>query len=163
MGDLPLHRVNPPTRPFITTGVDDTGAIELQAARVRGSTTYKGYVAIFICLATKAVHLKAVTGLSTDHFLQAFTRLTGRRGQVQHMYSDNGTNFVGASTSLNQPITCKAALNESTCQHGTRWHFTPPYSPNFGGIWEANVKAMRHHLKRIVGSHKQTYDSFDQD
>jgi len=69
MGDLPLHRVNPPTRPFITTGVDDTGAIELQAARVRGSTTYKGYVAIFICLATKAVHLEAVTGLSTEHFL----------------------------------------------------------------------------------------------
>ncbi|XP_033158470.1 uncharacterized protein LOC117139899 [Drosophila mauritiana] len=158
MGDLPVHRVNPPTRPFITTGVDYTGAIELQAARVRGSTTYKGYVAIFICLATKAVHLEAVTGLSTEHFLQAFTRFTGRRGQVQHMYSDNGTNFVGASTSLNQPITCKAALNESTCQHGTRWHFTPPYSPNFGGIWEANVKAMKHHLKRIVGSHKQTYE-----
>ncbi|XP_070068141.1 uncharacterized protein [Drosophila takahashii] len=90
MGDLPIHRVNPPNRPFIATGVDYTGAIEIKAARLRGTSTYKGYIAIFVCLATKAVHLEAVTGLSSEHFLLTFYRFTGRRGPVQHMYSDNG-------------------------------------------------------------------------
>jgi len=67
MGDLPVHRVNPPNRPFIATGVDYNGAIEIKAARLRGTSTYKGYIAIFVCLATKAVHLEAVTGLSSEH------------------------------------------------------------------------------------------------
>jgi len=37
---------------------------------------------------------EAVTGLTTEHFLLALDRFTGRRGLVQHLYSDNGTNFV---------------------------------------------------------------------
>jgi len=100
MGDLPVHRVNPPNRPFIATGVDYTGAIEVKAARLRGSSTYKGYIAIFGCLATKAVHLEAVSGLSSEHFRLAFFRFTGRRGPVQHLYSDNGTNFVDTQANL---------------------------------------------------------------
>ncbi|XP_070855575.1 uncharacterized protein [Drosophila suzukii] len=153
MGDLPVHRVNPPNRPFVATGVDYTGAIEIQAARLRGTSTYKGYIAIFVCLATKAVHLEAVTGLSSEHFLLAFSRFTGRRGPVQHMYSDNGTNFVGANKLL-------ASAQQADRDHATcpTWHFTPPYSPNFGGLWEAGVKSVKHHLKRTVGSHKQTYE-----
>ncbi|XP_070855417.1 uncharacterized protein [Drosophila suzukii] len=153
MGDLPVPRVNPPNRPFIATGVDYTGAIEIKAARLRGTSTYKGYIAIFVCLATKAVHLEAVTGLSSEHFQLAFSRFTGRRGPVQHMYSDNGTNFVGA----NKLLACapQADHDHATCP---TWHFTPPYSPNFGGLWEAGVKSIKHHVKRIVGSHKQTYE-----
>lgn len=161
MGDLPIHRVNPPNRPFIATGVDYTGAIEIKAARFRGTSSYKGYIAIFICLATKAIHLEAVTGLSTEHFLQAFARFTGRRGPVQHMYSDNGTNFVGARKALSNVDDIRAdqiITDASVAIQGITWHFTPPYSPNFGGIWEANVKSVKHHLKRIVGSHKQTYE-----
>jgi len=33
MGDLPVYRINLPSRPFIATGVDCTGAIEIKAAR----------------------------------------------------------------------------------------------------------------------------------
>jgi len=42
------------------------------------------------------VHLEALTGLTTEHFLLALDWFTGRRGMVQQLYSDNGTNFVGA-------------------------------------------------------------------
>lgn len=159
MGDLPLHRVNPPIRPFIATGVDYTGAIELKAARLRGTSLYKGYIAIFICLATKAVHLEAVTGLTTEHFLLALDRFSGRRGTVQHLYSDNGTNFVGADNVLkalykdfDQLIAPKLASQRTT------WHFNPPHSPNFGGLWEANVKSVKHHLNRIVADRRLTYE-----
>jgi len=73
MGDLPVHRVNAPNRPFTAAVVDYTGAIEIKAARLRGTSTYKGYIAIFVCLATKAVHLEALTdshrNTSYKHFL----------------------------------------------------------------------------------------------
>ncbi|XP_028042585.1 fatty acid synthase-like, partial [Bombyx mandarina] len=32
----------------------------------------------------------------------------------------------------------------------TNWHFNPPYSPNFGGLWEAGVKSIKYHLRRIL-------------
>ncbi|XP_041632255.1 uncharacterized protein [Drosophila kikkawai] len=153
MGDLPLHRVNPLNRPFLATGVDYTGAIELKAARLRGTSFYKGYIAVFICLATKAVHLEAVTGLTTEHFLLALDRFTGRRGMVQHLYSDNGTNYIGADNLMKalfgrlQEDYEKLIAPKLAAQRAT-WHFNPPQSPNFGGLWEANVKSVKHYLKR---------------
>lgn len=56
--------------PLIATGVDYTGAIKLKAERLRRTSRYKGYIAIFIFLATKAVHPEAFTGLSHEHFPQ---------------------------------------------------------------------------------------------
>jgi len=37
-------------------------------------------------------------------------------------------------------------------------HGTPPYSPNIGGPWEAGVKLVKDHLKRIFGNHKPIYE-----
>ncbi|XP_070144177.1 uncharacterized protein [Drosophila kikkawai] len=136
MGDLPLHRVNPPNRPFLATGVDYTGAIELKAARLRGTSFYKGYIAVFICLVTKAVHLEAVTGLTTEHFLLALDRFIGRRGM--------------AAVGLRQAHSPKARC--AAC------HFNPPQSNNFGGLWEANVKSVKHHLKRVIANRRITYE-----
>ncbi|XP_039304386.1 uncharacterized protein LOC113004841 [Solenopsis invicta] len=98
MGDLPKERVIMPTRPFMVTGVDYAGPFQLRESRRRGRLhVSKGYVALFICFSTKAVHLEVVTSLTSEAFIAALSRFTARRGLCAQLFSNNGTNFVGAS------------------------------------------------------------------
>lgn len=114
-------------------------------------------MAIFICLATKAVHLELVSDLSTDRFLQALRRFVARRGRCASIYSDNGTNFVGARNKLQDFLKLLKsrdhhdAISKECAKDGIQWHFIPPSAPHFGGLWEAAVRSSKHHLLRVVG------------
>lgn len=164
MADLPAPRVTP-SRPFSHAGVDFTGHVELKANKGRGIKTTKGYVAVFVCLSTKAVHLELVSDLSTPTFLAAFKRFCARRGTPRHMYSDNGTNFVGANRLLrkeyNEIIQCiNSDFFNNINQMDIEWHFNAPAWPSAGGLWEAAVKSFKYHLKRVLGEQKLTYEEF---
>lgn len=164
MGNLPKLRVDQPMRSFENAGVDYAGPIMMKINSRRNSPLQKAYVCIFVCLATKAVHIELVCDLTTDAFIAALTRFISRRGKCKNMYSDNGTNFVGANRKL-----CKLAQLLTSTAHKERvsnaitlkditWHFIPPRSPHFGGLWEAAVKAMKKHLNRTVANSHFTYD-----
>ncbi|CAK1583264.1 unnamed protein product [Parnassius mnemosyne] len=100
MSDLPQQRTTP-SRPFTHTGVDFTGHVEIKLNKGRGGVkTSKGYIAIFVCMATKAVHIEIVSDLSTETFIAAFQRMCARRGTPKHVYSDCGTNFIGTAKVL---------------------------------------------------------------
>ena len=99
MGQLPPPRIKK-TLCFIHTGVDYAGPFLLKRGNPRKPTVVKGYLAVFICLATKAVHLEVVSALSTEAFLAALRRFIGRRNLPKHLYSDHGSNFLGARNQL---------------------------------------------------------------
>ncbi|XP_055527715.1 uncharacterized protein LOC129720283 [Wyeomyia smithii] len=98
MGDLPAERVNP-TYPFIKTGVDLCEPIYYRHTG-RKSAPIKGYVAIFVCLVTKAVHIELVADLSTNAFIAVLKRFVARRGKPTVIECDNAKNFLGASREL---------------------------------------------------------------
>ncbi|KMQ90228.1 hypothetical protein RF55_10034, partial [Lasius niger] len=101
MGDIPEARIAGFLRPFAVSGVDYAGPLKIRESRRRGRAHIsKAYVAVFVCFNTKAVHLELITDLTTEAFLAALRRFTGRRGICSHLYSDNATNFVGASREL---------------------------------------------------------------
>ena len=56
-------------------------------------------------MASRAIHLEMATLLTTDS-LNAYHRFVCRRGPIQQLQSDQGTNFVGAKNEL------EAALHE---------------------------------------------------
>lgn len=99
MADLPITRVTC-KRPFLHTGIDLCGPVSLRLSKARGSKIYKGYIALFVCMTIKAVHLELVTDLSSESFLMAFQRFISRRGLCSDLYSDCGTNFIGAKRIL---------------------------------------------------------------
>ncbi|XP_048506918.1 uncharacterized protein LOC125500006 [Athalia rosae] len=160
MGDLPDARVNP-ARAFLKCGVDYAGPFSIKISR---NKTGKAYLCLFVCLTTKAIHLEVAVDLSTTGFLNAFKRFIARRGRPSDMYSDNGTNFVGANNelkelrSLLQDEQNRATITNYFAQESINWHFNPPNSPHFGGLWEAGVKSVKTHLRKIIGNALLTFE-----
>ncbi|CAK1582167.1 unnamed protein product [Parnassius mnemosyne] len=162
MGQLPAIRVTP-TRPFKRSGVDYSGPISLRTSKGRGHHAYKGYICLFVCMVTRAVHLQVVSDLSTQGFLAAFKRFVARCGNCSKLWSDNGTNFVGASRDSKKLFKSEQSriakdIAEALANNGTSWHFIPPHTPNFGGLWKAGIKSCKHHLKRIIGQSTLTFE-----
>ncbi|RVE42242.1 hypothetical protein evm_013101 [Chilo suppressalis] len=162
MGQLPAVRVNP-HRAFTNSGVDYAGPILMRASKGRGHHTTKGYICLFVCMSTRAIHLEAVTDLTSQAFIAAFRRFVARRGYCSHLWSDNGTNFVGAAKELKflfkggkDSVTQEVAA--VLANEGTTWHFIPPKMPNCGGLWEAGVQSAKRHLNRVIKDTKLTYE-----
>ncbi|XP_048002533.1 uncharacterized protein LOC125239093 isoform X1 [Leguminivora glycinivorella] len=163
MGSLPAGRVNI-DRAFAKVGIDFAGPILIKQSRVRSVITTKGYIAVYVCFVTKAVHLELVSDLTTDTFLASFKRFIARRNVPTEVYCDNAATFKSASTQLSELY----KLNNNRCHQmqvqnvtaklGTTFHFIPSYSPVFGALWEAAVKSLKYHLKRMLGSHVLTYE-----
>lgn len=139
MGDLPSPRVNQ-SPPFSHTGVDYAGPFGLISTVGRGRKSTKHYVSIFVCLATKAIHLECVEDYSTAGFLAAFV---SRRGLSTKVYSDNGTNFRGADRELRahfRTLSADPALRAALANDGIRWSFIPPAAAFRGPLGSGRQK-----------------------
>lgn len=106
-------------------------------------------------MVTRAIHLELLLSLSTQDFQAALSRFMARRGQCSPIYSDNGTNFVGAERILKdffKTAVKNKNLHDSLLMKEIRWHFNPPAAPHFGGTWESAVKPQ----KSFVSSSKRS-------
>ncbi|XP_075163153.1 uncharacterized protein LOC142235779 [Haematobia irritans] len=166
MGDLPSHRVNKNENPFFHSGMDFAGPISVHY-KIRGKRPYKVYLAIFVCFQTKACHLEVVTDLSTDSFILALKRFFARRGLCSHLYCDNATNFVGAARRLNNTMRAvfdedgKRNIDQECSQRGVQFHFIPPRTPHFGGLWESAVKIAKQLIVRHTNAASLTYEELN--
>lgn len=162
MAPLPAIRFSQ-IRAFLNVGTDFAGPFQTKEKNRRGRPTiHKSYLALFICLSTKAVHLELVSDLTTPGFLAAFDRFVARRGLPSEVWSDNGTNYVGANNELisiyNFLQKEKNEISKAMADKSIKWHFNPPVAPNFGGIWEANIKSTKRHLLKIIANHIFTFE-----
>ena len=153
MGQLPEARVTP-SHPFTHAGVDYAGPFQMKLGRVRRPVHVKCYIAVFVCLVTKAAHLEVVTDATTEAFLAALRRMISGRGLPQHIYSDHGGNFKGASADLKELYKMlqqeETTISSYLLQQRITWHNIPERAPHFGGLWEACVKSFKFHMYRTV-------------
>lgn len=164
MGQLPSERVTP-DKPFSCSGVDYAGPVTLKLYAGRCKRTCKAYICLFVCMVTKAIHLELVSDLTTSAFLAAFRRFTSRRGHCSNIWSDCATNFVGASKELdimfkNSQSQFAQDIIPILANDNTTWHFISPASPHFGGLWEAGVKSIKGHIKRVIGQTLLTFEEY---
>ncbi|CAB0029299.1 unnamed protein product [Trichogramma brassicae] len=151
--------------PFSKVGVDYAGPFHVRAFHGRGRTSVKSYIAVFVCFVTKAVHLELVFKCDAPSFIAALKRFISRRGYLAEIWSDCGTNFVGADAELRAMFAQESELVKGVIRfstnRGIKWRFNPPGAPHFGGLWEAAVKSTKFHIRRVVGEAKLTSEEFE--
>ncbi|GFW55993.1 uncharacterized protein TNCV_373991 [Trichonephila clavipes] len=54
----------------------------------------------------------------------------------------------------------KETIENFIASEGIVWHLNPPATPHFGGLWEAGIKSLKSHLKRVIGNTILTYEEF---
>ena len=97
--------------------------------------------------------------LTSEAFIASLRRFTALYRVPCHIYSDNGSNFVGAHKELSSlrdlllSATTQEAVHQLCLTKDLQWHFSPSRDPHFGGLWEAAVKAMKALLRKVVGAH----------
>ena len=166
MADMPSVRVRQ-AFPFQHTGCDYAGPLQLKLYKGRNAKTSKGYICVFVCMATSAIHLELSTDLTTETFLASFRRFISRRGKCSNVYSDNGRNFVGASKTLDEMYKILYSqqhnnlVTASLAKDGIQWNYIPPHSPHWGGIWESAVRSVKLHLRRVIGDSILTFEQMN--
>ncbi|XP_062538815.1 uncharacterized protein LOC134207114 [Armigeres subalbatus] len=146
MAPLPQARTVSHVRPFTYVGVDYFGPMLVK----QGRSEVKRWVALFTCLTIRAVHLEVVHNLTTESCKMAVRRFVARRGAPREIFSDRGTNFVGASRDLKEElkrINCNLASTFTNTD--TQWRFNPPSTPHMGGSWERMVRSVKSALASI--------------
>ena len=136
MSDLPEDRLES-SPPFTYCAVDYCGPWHVK----EGRKEVKKYIALFTCMASRAVHLEVSNSLETDSFINALRPFICRRGPVRQLRSDQGTNFIGAKRKLREALQamdqCKISseMLKEDCDWVT-FKMNPPSASHAGGVWE---------------------------
>lgn len=103
---------------------------------------------MFVAVSVKAVHLDVVSDLTSAAFIACLRRFVARRGKPHTIWSDHGSNFVGASRELAELAAfleeqrALSDIPDFCASQNIHWSFIPEHAPHFGGLWESAVKGM---------------------
>ena len=89
--------------PFARTGVDFAGPLFVKTVFGKELQVTKGYICLFTCGSTRAIHIELTTSLTTQAFIRCLRRFVARRGIPELIISDNADNaktFMAAATQL---------------------------------------------------------------
>ena len=159
MADIPAYRFDLPLQAFSKTGLDFAGPFYIKVGRAK--QRLKSYILVFTCLQTRAIHLEVTNDQGTSSVLNAFSRFIDTRGMPNEVLSDNWKTFISPKKELQSWI---RDLDEDLIIHNkcadVIWHFTPPYGPHHGGIYEIMVKATKRALDALFIRDDLTMDEF---
>ncbi|TKS65757.1 hypothetical protein D9C73_028022 [Collichthys lucidus] len=165
MGDLPEERTRP-AAPFEFTAVDLFGPYQVRDD-IKKRVTMKVWGVVFCCMSSRAIHAELANTLSTESFLLAYQRFTALRGHPLKVWSDPGTNFVGARPVLAELYAFlgdqnKETLEEFAVKHGTEWTWkiNPADSPHRNGAAEAAVRIMKRALQSLGKGTNLSFSEF---
>ncbi|XP_023204623.1 uncharacterized protein LOC111611627 [Xiphophorus maculatus] len=151
MADLPCERVEA-SPPFTYCGVDCFGPFYIK----EGRKELKRYGLLFTCLCSRAVHIELLDDMTSDAFINSLRTLIAIRGNVRQLWSDQGTNFVGARREFLESV--KEMDQENLKQLGCEFVMNPPSASHMGGAWERQIRTIRSVLTSILDHSSKRLD-----
>ena len=140
--------------PFTYCGVDLFGSFVTK----EGCKELKHYGALFTCLSSRAIHIETVASLNTDSFILCLHRFIGSRGNIRLLQSDNGSNFVGASSEFKKAFAemDQQKINDFIRDNSEEWMLwkqNPLSASNMDGVWEKQIRSARTILTSLLKTH----------
>ena len=132
---------------FEVIGVDFAGPIRYKQNK---KSERKGYLAIFACSLSRAVHLELVPSLETDQFITCLKRFIARRGRPRVIYSDNGGTFVKTNKWLTQ-LRKDERLQDHLDEYEINWKFNLSRAPWWGGQFERLMGVVKAAMYKVIG------------
>lgn len=160
MGMLPEARLKP-SPPFNQVMVDLFGPYKVRG-EVQKRTTSKVYGVLITDLVMRAVHIEVAANYSTDSFLLAFSRFTSIRGWPSVVFSDPGTQLIGAARELKDVWSKidRSVLVKQGSQSGLKWVFGPADSPWHQGAVESLVKSVKRSIDFAIHNQRLSFSEF---
>ena len=89
-----------------------------------------------------------------------YRRFICRRVLPHTLYSDNGTNFIGAQQELKRALKeiDQNRVESVLKNRGIRWKFNPPHASHMGGIWERVIRSIKRILEVLLRQQVVTDD-----
>ena len=158
MADLSKERLGYLELPFSKCGVEYFGPFIVSIRR----SSEKIWAFLFKGLTSRAIHLEIASSMDTSACDAGNKRFIARRGMPKVIWSNNGSNFVGAEKELLEVIPrwndyAPAAL---ACK-GIRWKFNPPIALHQGGSWERMVRSCKRIFYSILGNRRMTDETLN--
>lgn len=156
MGNLPEERLHR-AAPFTHCGMDVFGPFEVKDRR----SVIKRYGLLFTCLYSRACHIETLYELTTASFINALRRFIAIRGNVTTLFSDNGTNFIGARNLFEREIlqVKDAQLKEYLLSNRIEFKTNVPHASEKGGAWERTIRSARAVLNGMSMKYKERLDT----
>ena len=109
--------------PFQSTGLDFAGPLYLRNVYGAESTMHKGYILLFTCATTRAIHLELTPDMGVPALIRALQRFFSRKGYPEMVISDNFQSF--------KSLTLKKFLRENNI----KWQYILELAPWWGGAF----------------------------
>jgi hypothetical protein len=145
MGDLPLERLDIKKPAFTNIIIDVCGPVVVRIGR----KSEKRWLLVINCLTTRASHIEILYKMDTNDCLMSLQNFINLRGCPSKIYSDPGTNFVGAMNITKHIV---AQWNVKLLQKGIvaqkiEWILNPPKGSHFNGAVEKVIDMTKKILK----------------
>ena len=152
MANLPSDRLET-SQPFTNIDFDVFGPWEIATRQLRGgAVNAKRWRLIFTCLTSSAIHIQLLETMDASSFNCALRRFLAIRGPVNKLRCDQGTNFVGGKSQLDDALSERdiTQIQRVTAEQGIVWIFNPPHASHFGGAWERQIGTIRRVLDGML-------------
>ena len=157
MSPLPIERIKP-SPPFESVGIDYFGPFTIRG-EVQKRLHGECFGVLFTCFSSRAAYVDIANDYSTDGFLKVLRRFSSIRGWPSKIFSDKGTQLVGASNELTETVRNLnwQQIKEYCHKNSTEWSFSPGDAPWYNGAVEALVKCAKRALTAAIGEQVLTF------